>query len=84
MSENGIHLKRIADALAAKYEVEVDSHGTDLHKIALILEQVAEIEAGTDSSDATSLRRIAVALETMNDDVVEEPPVEEPKTPTET
>ena len=81
MAENAKHLnlKRIALALAEKYETEVASAGTDLHKIALILEEAAEIEPGADSSDATSLRRIAVALETMNGDVVEEPLVEEPK-----
>lgn len=78
MVENGYYLKRIADALAKKYEVEVGPCASDLHKIALVLEKAAGIEKDIDAPKMASFRRIAIALETMNGDTVEEPPVEDP------
>ena len=73
MFENGYYLKRIADALATKYDVEVGPCASDLHRIALILEKAADIEKEIDAPKTASFRRIAVALETMNEDEVAEP-----------
>lgn len=78
MFENGYYLKRIADALAKKYDVEVGPCASDLHRIALILEKAADIEKDIDAPKMASFRRIAIALETMNGDTIEETPVDDP------
>ena len=78
MFENGYYLKRIADALAKKYNVAVGPCASDLHRIALILEKAADIEKDIDAPKMASFRRIAIALETMNGDTVEETPVDDP------